>query len=114
MQLEQERCHDTEIAAAAPERPVKVRVILRTDATQLAVRSNDIHFENIVDRQAKAPAQPAKSSAERQAAHAGVRHAARRCNQSVRHCLVIELAKQAATCNTRRLGCPVDSGISQL
>ena len=76
---------NAEVAATAAQRPVKIRIIVRADATQFAIRSDDIHLENVIDRHAKAPAEAAESTTQGQPAYAGVRYGAGCSNQAMCH-----------------------------
>jgi hypothetical protein len=50
MELELEGRNDAEIAAAAPQRPEEIRVLVLAGANQLRVGGDDIGRDEIVDR----------------------------------------------------------------
>ena len=97
VQVELERSHDAEIAAAAAHCPVQVLVLLGARVTELAVRVHDVDRLDVVEREAEAPRQPAEARAECQSADAGVRYRAGGRDEAERHRLVIQFAEQAAT-----------------
>ena len=92
VQLELERDGDAEIAAAAAEPPEEVGALVVARGDEPAVRRDDVHGAEIVDREAVLPHQPAVSPAEREPRDAGRRDAAARRREPERLRLVVELA----------------------
>ena len=79
MQPEGERGHYAEVAAAAPQRPEEIRMLVGGGAPDLSVGADHLGLEQVVGRQAVLSPQPAVAPAEGEAGHAGVRdHTARR------------------------------------
>jgi hypothetical protein len=74
------------------EAPEELLVLLRAGGQEFAVCRDDVDGAHVVARQSEAPAEPAESAAEREAAHAGVRHGARGGCETVRQRLAIERA----------------------
>ena len=72
MQGELEPGDDTEIAAAAAQRPEQVGVVLPARVQQAAVGCDHVRREQVVDAEAVARAQPADAARQRQAGDAGV------------------------------------------
>ena len=109
MQLELERRHDAEVPAAAAQGPEQVGFRARRGRSHVAVRRHDGGAEQVVDRHAMAPRQPAEAAAERQAGHAGGRVDAQRRRQAVRLRLAIEVAQQGAWADPRNALVDVDA-----
>jgi hypothetical protein len=70
VQPEQERGDHAEIAAAATQPPVQIRVLPGTGRDQAAVGQHHVGFEQVVHRQAALARQMADAAAEREAADA--------------------------------------------
>ncbi len=96
MQAELETGDDSEVSAAAPNAPVEVRILAGVCPEVTAVRRYYVDGAQVVDREAKAPREAAKTAAQRQTADAGMRHGSRRGHETERHRLVINLPEQAA------------------
>ena len=64
--------HDPEVAAAAAQRPVEVRVLGGARADRPAVGEDDLGGDEVVDGHAVAPALVGDTAAERQPGHAGL------------------------------------------
>ena len=80
-----------------PRNPHKqVRVLLLGRAQEVAVGGDDVEGERIVAGQPEAPAQPAESTAQREARGARVRDDARSGRKSEGRAFVVELAEQRA------------------
>ena len=75
VQFELERRRDAEVAAATVQRPEELgmRVLARGDLH--AAREDDVDGHEVVAREAVLPLEPARATAEREAGHAGGRHA---------------------------------------
>src|SRR5690606_25711250 len=82
--LELERGDDAEVAAAAPDRPEQIRVLVGARAAHLAVGGDDLHRKQVVGGEAITPADPAEAAAEREPGDAGRRDDAARHDQPVR------------------------------
>src|SRR5262245_63446936 len=85
MELELERGHDAEIAAAAPQRPEQVRVLSSAHVQELAVGRDDVSREQIVDGQSELARGPAEAAAQREAGDAGRSEERASELQSLRH-----------------------------
>ena len=72
VELELERRDDPEVAAAAPETPEQVGVLLLARDHELAVGGDDVARAQVVDREAVLPHQVADAAAERETSDAGV------------------------------------------
>ena len=81
---EGERRHDPEVAAAAAQAPEQVRMLGRTRPDGLAARQHDIGRDEVVDRQAVGPGQPADAAAQRQPRDPRPGHDAERDGEGVR------------------------------
>ena len=92
MQLEIERGGDAEIAAAAAQAPEELLVLLRAGGQEFSVRRDHVDGAHVVAGEAEAAAEPAEAAAQREPAHAGVRHRARGGRQPVRQRFAIERA----------------------
>ena len=66
MQFELERGHDTEIAAAAADRPEKVGVLRCACLDERAIGGHHVGGDQIVDRKSELAAEPSKAAAERE------------------------------------------------
>ena len=108
MQLELERGHDAEIAAAAPQCPEQIRVLLRAGANQPAVGRDDVRRDQIVDGQAELAGGPAEAAAEREAGNAGGRVDAERRGEPERLRLLVEVRERGAGLDASRLGRGID------
>ncbi len=108
VQPEEEGGDDAEVAAAAPDRPVQVGVLLRTGAGPLAAGEHDLRLDQVVDREAALASQVAEAAAEREPADAGGRDDAARHRQPVLVGRGIHFAPGAAAADSRRPGAGVD------
>ncbi len=109
MQAELEVRHDAEVAAAAADGPVEVRVLVGIRVQQAAVGGHDVHALHVVERKAEAPREPAEAAAEREAADAGVRDRAAGRDEALRHRLMVDLAEEAAAIDVGALRFRVDA-----
>src|SRR6266849_10679973 len=73
VQSEDEGGDDAEVAAAAPDRPVEIRVLVGARAHGRAVCQHELRLEQVVDRQPALAGQMAEAAAEGEAADAGGR-----------------------------------------
>jgi hypothetical protein len=71
MQGELERGHDAEVAAAAPQRPQQVGVLVRAGAHQLSVGGHELGGEQVVAGEPVLALEPARAAAQREPGHAG-------------------------------------------
>jgi hypothetical protein len=79
VELKLEAGDDAEVAAAAPQRPEQVLILIVARSHQAAVGQNDVGRQQIVDRQPQAARQVAEATAQGQTTHSGRRdHASRR------------------------------------
>ena len=110
---EEERRHDAEVAAAAADRPVEIRVLVRAGAHLLAVGRDDVGGEEVVDRQAVLAGQVPEPAAEGQAAHAGGRDDPARHGEIVRLCRIVDVCPRTASADARRARLGVDDHLAQ-
>jgi len=108
VQPEDERGDHAEVAAAAPDRPEQVGVLLAAGAHALAAREHELGLEQVVDRQAELGRQVTEAAAERQAADAGGRDDAARSRQAVLVRRAVDLAPGAAAADPDRPGLRID------
>ena len=104
-----ERGDDAEVAAAAADAPEQIGVVVLAGGDELALRSHDVHGEEVVDRRAVLAHQPADPAAERQARDPGVGDDAADGGEPEELRLAVELAPQHARLGARRPRCRVDS-----
>jgi hypothetical protein len=84
---------DSEIAAAAADGPIKIRVLGRARPQQFAVGSDDLSGDHVVAGQTMLSVQPANAAAEGQAGDAGDRGGPERCGETERLGGGIDLAQ---------------------
>ena len=114
MEAEQERGHDPEVAAAATERPVEVRVRRRAGRHQLAAGEHDIGLDEVVDGQPELARQVAHPAPEREPADAGVGDDPGRDGQAERVGRVVDVTEQRAALDARGLLDRVDTDAAHL
>lgn len=103
MESELELGDDTEITAAAGDRPKQVLIFRRARAHLTAVRKEDLGGEQIVGGKAPSPAQPAEASSEGEPGNPGMGHYSSRRSQSMRLSSGIEITPQSARLDPRHL-----------
>ena len=108
VQPEQERGDDSEVAAAAADRPVEVRILVGGRPHALAAREHDIRLEQVVDRKAVLARQVAEAAPEREAPDAGRRDDPARRGKAVLVGGPVDLAPGAAAADPDRPGLRVD------
>ena len=64
VQPEEERGDDSEVAAAAPDRPVEIGVLVGAGADALAACQHELRLEQVVDRESALPGQVAETTAQ--------------------------------------------------
>ncbi|MEZ5531081.1 MAG: hypothetical protein R3E69_01740 [Steroidobacteraceae bacterium] len=101
VQAELERGDDTEIAAAAPQCPVKIGVFGGARTHEPAVGGHQIGGQQVVAGEAELAGEAPESAAEREARDTGMRYGARRRHEPEGLCLAVELAEQHAGLDTR-------------
>ena len=84
MEPELEGGGHAEVAAAAPQRPEQVRVLVRGGAHDLAVRGHQLDRQQVVAGQAVLALEPARAAAQGQPGHAGAGHASTGGGEPVR------------------------------
>ena len=104
-----ERGDDAEVRPGAAHAPEQIGVVVLAGGDELAVRSNEVDGEEVVDRRAVLAHQPADPAAERQAGDPGVRNDAADGGEPEVLRLAIELAPQHARLGAHRARCRVDS-----
>jgi hypothetical protein len=87
-----DRGDDAEIAAAAAQAPVKIRIFLVARPQEPPIGGDDIKRGHIVTGEAEAAPQPAEAAAERETCRARVRYGARRGCKAKGGTFMIELA----------------------
>src|SRR5690348_4641603 len=109
MQLEQERRHDAEVAAAAAHRPEQVLVLLCTSGDKAAIGQYYINTQQVIDCQAMGTREIADATTQCQPADASRRDEAAGRGQAERMRGVVNLAPRATTLNSRRACGQVDA-----
>ncbi len=111
MEPELEPGDDPEVRPRAAHPPEQLRVLVLARAHLAAVRGDEVDGEQAVDRQAELALEPAHATAERQAAHTGVRDDADRTDEPVRLRRGVEPGevRAAADPGGARLGVDVDA-----
>ena len=104
-----ERGDDAEVRSGAAHAPEQIGVVVLAGGDELAVRSNEVDGEQVVDRRAVLAHQPADPAAERQAGDPGVRDDAADGGEPEVLRLAVELAPQHARLGARRPRCRVDA-----
>src|SRR5262245_19304025 len=97
MEAELERGDHAEIAAAAPQRPEQIGVLVLGRPQQLALGRYDVYSEQVVDREALLSHQPADATAEGEPGDSGMAHDSAGGGEAVRLCLVVDVAPQRTT-----------------
>ena len=113
VQFEEEGGDDAEVAAAAPDRPVEVRVLVGAGTHALAARQHDLGLDQVVDRQAAFAGQVADAASEREAADAGGRDDAARGRHPVLVGRGIHFSPDAAAADPDRAGPRIDLDVLQ-
>jgi hypothetical protein len=72
VQADGEPGDDSEVAAAAAERPEQVWVLLRAGGADLAVRGDDLGLDQVVDGPAEPAGQVSEAAAEGESGDAGL------------------------------------------
>jgi hypothetical protein len=108
VKLEFEGGDDSEIAAAAAERPEQIRVFFRGRMHQVAVRRDHVGRKKIVDGQAEFARNPAEATAERQPGDAGGRIDACGYGEPKSLCLLVEVGEHRAGLDPRSLPRRID------
>ena len=103
MEPELERRRDPEVRARAPEAPEQLGVLLLARAHEPAVCRDHVRRQQVVDRQAELPLQPAHAAPERQSRDARMGDDTDGTDEPERLRLVVELLEQSTTVCTR---CP--------
>ena len=108
VEAERELRDDAEVAAAAADRPVEVRVLVGARADALAAREHHLGREQVVDRQPALAGQVPEAAAEGQAADAGGRDDPARGREAVLVGGGVDLAPGAAAADADGAGLRVD------
>src|SRR3954452_21795216 len=96
MELELEGGHDAEIAAATPQCPEQVLVLLLARANELGVSRDDVGRDQIVDGQSELAGGPAETATERKAGDTGRRVDAERRDEPEPLRLLVEVRQRGA------------------
>ena len=112
VQAEAEPGDHPEVAAATPQRPEQLGVLLAVGDADLAVGGDDLDLGEVVDRPAEAAGQIAKAAAQGQAGHAGLGHEAEHRGQPVRLGGLVDVAEQAARPDVGEPGLGVDDDLA--
>ena len=113
VQPEEEGGDDSEVAAAAPDRPVEVGVLVRAGADALAAREHDLGLEQVVDRQPVLAGEMAETAAECEPADSGGRDDSARRGQPMLVRGAIDLAPGAAAADPNRARLRVDRDVAE-
>ena len=97
-----ERRDDAKIAAAAPQAPEEVRVLIRTGRQKLPVGDNEIRRQQVVAAETVLPHQPAEAAAQGQSGNAGRRDDPAGAGQSKGLCLMVVFAPGEPCLRARR------------
>ena len=108
MQPEDEGRDDAEVAAAAPDRPVQVGVLVAGGAHALAACQHQLRLEQVVDRQSALAGQVADAAAQGEAADPGGGDDPARRREPVLVRCPIDLAPGAAAAHPNRAGLRID------
>src|SRR5688500_137899 len=108
LQRELEAGHDTEVAAAAADRPEEVLVLGLTGVQQRAVRDDDVGAHQMVDGHAVLAREPAETAAEREAGNTGGGVDAERDRERIPLRDRVELGERAAGLDHGNLVAGVD------
>ena len=108
MQPEQERGDDAEVAAAAPDRPVQIGVLLLAGADALAARQHELSLEQVVDRESALACQVAEAAAESEASDSGGRDDSARRREPVLVRGAVDLAPGTAAADANGAGLRID------
>jgi hypothetical protein len=105
MQAELEFGHDPEVAAAAPDPPEQLGVLVIARPHDVPRRRHDLRRDDVVAREAVLPREPTVASAQGEPPDAGVmHHAARRCEaEGVRDAVQFAEQRSALDAGTSRL-----------
>ena len=109
VELVLERRDDAEIAAAAPERPEQVRMLVGAGGDERAVGGDDVGREQVVAGEAVLAHQPAEAAAQRQPADAGVGDGPAGRGEAERLGLAVEFAPEQAALGVGRARSGVDA-----
>ena len=99
---------DPEVAAAAPERPEEVRVLVGAGADDAAVGGDELEAADVVAGEPVLAHEPADAAAERQPGDAGLRDDADRHREAVEMGLPVDVAKGGAALHPHGGGLGVD------
>ena len=94
MQPVDERRDDGEVAAAAPQAPQQVGVLVRSDLQDIAVGGDDLRADQVVAGEAVARVEPTEPATEGQPGDAGAGHHAERGGEFVTLRRSVELPEQ--------------------
>jgi hypothetical protein len=101
MQFELERCHHTEIAAAAAYGPEEVGVLRRACVEKFAIGNNDIGGVQVVGSESKFATEPAEAPAKGETGYTCGRVDTKRRGKAERLRLPVELAERHSWLNAR-------------
>jgi hypothetical protein len=102
MQREPERADDTEVPAAAPQRPEQVEVIVCRCPDDVAFGGNHLGLYQVVDSEPVFAHEPADPAAQAEAADAGVAHDPTGGGQAVSLGLMVDVPPQGAALDASR------------
>ena len=113
VQPEEERGDDAEVAAAAPDRPVQIGVLVGARAHALAACQHELRLEQVVDREPALAGQVADAAAEGEAADPGGRDDPARRREPVLVRRPIDFAPGAAAADPDGAGLRIDLDVLQ-
>ncbi len=101
MEAERKGRDDAEVAAAAPQSPEQILVLILAGRDEGPVGEHDVSRKQVVDAQATTPCQVSEPAAESQTPDSGRRHDAARRSKPERVRRVIDVAPRAAALDRR-------------
>ena len=108
VETERELGHDAEVAAAAPQRPEQLGVLVARRAGDRSVGQHDLDPLEVVDGPTEAASQVAEAATERQAGDAGERDEAECCREAMLLRRPIDVAQEGAGLNACQSRLPVN------
>src|SRR5215470_6720806 len=109
MQLELKGGYNTEIAAAAAQRPKQVLVFASTGALQLGIGRDHVGRDEIVDGQSELTRGPTEAAPERKTSDAGGRIDTQRRGKSEALRLFVEVGQRGAGLDASRASSRIDT-----
>lgn len=112
VQAKREARDDAEVAAAAPDRPEEVVVLLAVGDADLAVRGDDLDLLEVIDRPAEPPREVTEAAAKRQSRDADLGDEAEHGCEPVLLRRPVDVLEQASRVDVRKLGVGIDRDVA--